>query len=155
MNVESKTGAIIQIFLKFAIFSMFKLNFQFGHIHVRLPNFHEYFLFQYRFKLTQVKHLTKVWPSSFLNFCMSKHMKFSEIQENPENCSGFGFYIHNMHVQFPKQMSLLYTGNTEQIIPTKNFEDGGTSIFCMRTGPILMLTVPSPLSGQEDPINFL
>jgi hypothetical protein len=46
-------------------------------------------------------------------------MKFSEIQENPENCSGFGFYIHNTHVHFPKQMSLLYTGGTEHIIPTK------------------------------------
>jgi hypothetical protein len=50
---------------------------------------------------------------------MSKHIKFSEIYENPEICSGFGFYIHNMHVHFPKQMSLLYTGGTEQIIRTK------------------------------------
>ena len=59
-DIESKTGAIIRIFLKFAIFSMFKLNFQFGHIRVRLPNFLEYFLFQHRFKLTQVKLLTKM-----------------------------------------------------------------------------------------------
>jgi hypothetical protein len=46
-------------------------------------------------------------------------MKFSEIEENPENCSSFGFYIYNTQVYFPKQMSLLYTGGTEQIIPTK------------------------------------
>jgi hypothetical protein len=87
-----------------------------------------------------------VWPSSFLNFFMSKHTKFSEIYENPESCSGFGFYIHKMHVHFPNQMSLLYTGGTEQIILTKKFEDGGASNFCMRTGPILMLTVPSEFS---------
>jgi hypothetical protein len=45
INIESKTGAIIRISLKFTIFSMFRLSFQFGHIHVRLPNFHEYFFF--------------------------------------------------------------------------------------------------------------
>jgi hypothetical protein len=31
-----------------------------------------------------------------------------------------------MHVHFPKEMSLLYTGGTEQIIPTKEIEDGAT-----------------------------
>jgi hypothetical protein len=61
-------------------------------------------------------------------------MKFSEILENPENCSGFGFYIHKTHVHFQKQLSLLYTGRTEKIISTKIIEDGGTSIFACGQG---------------------
>jgi hypothetical protein len=43
INIESKTRAIARIFLKFALFSLFGLSFQFVYIHVRLPNFHEYF----------------------------------------------------------------------------------------------------------------
>jgi hypothetical protein len=113
-----QTGAIIHIFLKFAIFSMFRLSFQFGHIHVRLPNFHEYFSF---FKYS-CKFLTKVLPSSFLNFLMSKHMKFRKIRK-------IASVLDDTHVHFPKQMSLLYNEGTEQIIPTKKFEDDGTSIF--------------------------
>jgi hypothetical protein len=83
----------------------------------------------YKFKLTLEKFLTKVWPSSFLNFLMSNHMKFSEFLENPDNCSGFGFYMHNTHVHFLKQMAFLYTGGIQQIIPTKKFEDSGISIL--------------------------
>jgi hypothetical protein len=84
-----------------------------------------------------------VWPSSFLNFLMSKDMKFSEIWVNPENCSCFGFHIHNTRLHFPKLMSLLYTGGTEQIIPTKKLEDGGTSIFACGQGRYQCLTYPA------------
>jgi hypothetical protein len=56
-------------------------------------------------------------------------MKFSEFLENPDNCSGFGFYIYNMLMHFLEQMSFLYTGGIQQIIPTKKFEDGRASIF--------------------------
>jgi hypothetical protein len=53
-------------------------------------------------------------------------------------------------MHFPKQIPLLYTGGNGQIILTKKIEDGGTSIFCVRTGPVLMLTVPSPLWKKHD-----
>ena len=59
----------------------------------------------------------------------SKHRKYGEFQENPDNCSGFGFYIYYTHVHFRKQNSYLYTRGIQQIIPTKKFEDIGTSIF--------------------------
>ena len=135
INIESKTGAIIRIFLKFAIFSIFRFKFSIWPHPCKVTKFPSIFLFFNIFKLTQVKLLTQVWPSSFLNFLMSKHMKFSEMLENPGNCSGFGFYIHNTHVHFPKQVSLLYTRGTEQIIPTKNnIEDGGTSMFACGQG---------------------
>jgi hypothetical protein len=48
-----------------------------------------------------------------------------------------------MHVRFPKQMSLLHTGGTEQIIPTKKFEDGGTSIFACWQGRYWCLPYPA------------
>jgi hypothetical protein len=35
---------------------------------------------------------------------------------------------------FQKQMSFLYTGGIKQIIPTKKFEGGGTSIFASEQG---------------------
>jgi hypothetical protein len=110
ITIESKTGAVIWIFIKFAIFSMFRLSFQYGHIHVRSPNFHEYFFFLVKIQTNTGKIASKdVAKFIFKLFFMSKHMKFSEIQENPENWPGFGFYIHNTHVNFPKQTSLLYT----------------------------------------------
>jgi hypothetical protein len=46
-------------------------------------------------------------------------------------------------VQFLKQMAFLYTGGIKQIIPTKNIEGGGTSIFASEQGQCDMLTVPS------------
>jgi hypothetical protein len=36
------------------------------------------FLVWYRFKLSDIRFLTKVWPSSLVKFLMSKHMKFGE-----------------------------------------------------------------------------
>jgi hypothetical protein len=60
---------------------------------------------------------------------MSKHMKFSEFEENPDNCFGFGFYIHYTDVHFLQQILFLYSWGSKQIIPTKKFEDAGTSIF--------------------------
>jgi hypothetical protein len=50
------------------------------------------------------------------------------------------------HLYFPKEMSLLYAGGTEQIIPTKNVWWWRNFNFCVRTGLILMLTVASPLT---------
>ena len=64
----------------------------------------------------------------------SKHRENGEFQENPDNCSGFGFYIDDMLVNFGKQMSFLNTGGIKQIIPNKIFEDGATSIFVRRQG---------------------
>jgi branched-subunit amino acid transport protein AzlD len=112
---------------------MSRLSFHFGHIHVRLPNFHGYFLFWYRFKLTHVKCLTKVWPSSFLNFLMSKRMKFSEFKENPHNCSSFGFYIYNTHVHFWKQMSFLYTFQPKRLNMAEHpiFASGQDRYWCL------------------------
>jgi hypothetical protein len=55
---------------------------------------------------------------------------------------GFGFYVYNTHLHFPKQMSFLYTGGIKQIIPTKNFEDGGTSIFASAQGRYWCLPYP-------------
>jgi hypothetical protein len=49
----------------------------------------------------------------------SKQRKYSEFQENPDNCSSFGFYIYYTHVHFRNQMSFLYTRGIQQIIPTK------------------------------------
>jgi hypothetical protein len=43
-----------------------------------------------------------------------------------------------MHLHFD-----LYTEGIKQIIPTKKYEDGGTSIFASRHGRFAMLTVPS------------
>ena len=145
ITIETKTGAIIRIFLYFTVFSMFILSFHCGHNHVTLPNFHEYFLFQYRLNLTQVENVTKVWPSSFLYFLMSKHVKFCEFSKNRENCSSLGFYIYHTHLHFLKEMSFLHTRGIKQIVQIKNIEDDITSIFTSGTGPISMLTVPSPL----------
>jgi hypothetical protein len=48
-------------------------------------------------------------------------------QENPDNCSGFGFYIY-----FSKTNVISIHGGIKQILPTKKIEDGGTSIFASR-----------------------
>jgi hypothetical protein len=54
-----------------------------------------------------------------------------------------GIYIHYTHAHFRKQMSFLYTGGIKQIIPTKKYEDGGTSIFASGQGRCALLTVTS------------
>ena len=50
----------------------------------------------------------------------------ANIWENPDNCYGFGFYIHYTHVHFRKQISFLYTMGIKQVILTKIFENIGT-----------------------------
>jgi hypothetical protein len=75
------------------------------------------------------------------------HRIYSGFWENPDNCSGFGFYIHNMHLHFLKQIVISIHGGIMKLIPSKKKkkknEDGGTSNLVSGQGECAMGTVPA------------